>query len=95
MSDLRKFVDERRKFEVNLTTAMSPGVTIFQMQSVTAKPADGKDTDDLAIEDVLASTVTCEFFVTGGTALREYMITIRWRSSDGEDLESRLTLLTR
>ena len=95
MSDLRKFTEERRKFEVNLTTAMSPGVTIFQMQSVTAEPADDKEPDDLAIEDVHVSTVTCEFFVTGGTALREYVITLKWRSSDGEDLESRLTLLTR
>jgi len=95
MSDLRKFVDERRQFEINLTAAMSPGVEVYDLFSVDIEPEDDGDPDDIQIEDPIVEPGIAQFYVTGGTSLREYILTIKWRTAEGENLESRLTLLVR
>lgn len=95
MSDLRKFVSERRKFEVNLTAAMSPGVQVYDLYTVEVEPEDDDDADDIQIIDPYVEPGTAMFTVAGGTSLREYIVTIKWRTAEGEDLESRLTLLVR
>jgi len=89
MSDLRKFKGETRKFEIDLTAAMSSDATAYHLTSIDAT------SDDLTIQDEKIYPGVVEFFVSGGEALVEYPITIKWRTSTGEDLEINVTLLVR
>ena len=89
MSDLRKFADEKRKFELDLSGAMSPDTTLYSVQSISATP------EGLDIEIVDITTNTVEFFVLMGEPFQEYDLKVLFRTAAGEDLESRFTLLVR
>lgn len=89
MSDLIKYVGERRKYEVDVSLAMSPGENIFSLHSIT----ESTNELDIDIEDPTSNIVS--FFVSGGTTLKEYNIIIKFTTDQSADLEVRLTLLVR
>lgn len=89
MSDLIKYAGERRKYEIDVSLAMSPGENLFSLHSIT------ESTNELDIDAETPTANIVSFFVSGGTTLSEYNIVIKFTTDQGADLEARITLLVR